>query len=383
MELEQLEWRPGLGWRQTTGGLSRAPALVLLFAAREVLDRDREECLAPLLRRYPGVPLVGCSAAGEIRDIRVGDGGAVAVALAPRQGHIRVESREVTAANSRICGAALGQALAGPDLRLVFVLAEGVALNGTALVAGLRETLPPDCILTGGLAADGDRFQVTRVVVDHRVSSGLAAAVGFYGPSWRVGYGSVGGWDSFGPDRLITKASGNVLYELDGRPALALYRRYLGELAAGLPATGLYFPLSLRRQLGDEAGLVRTLMAINEADGSLTFAAEIPEGHYARLMKANFERLIDGAGLAAECSRQQDASASPCLALLVSCVGRKLLLEQRVEEELERVREVLGPEALLTGFYSYGEICPQTTPAGGGRCELHNQTMTITTLGED
>ena len=362
MELEQLEWRPGLGWRQTTGGLSRAPALVLLFAAREVLDRDREECLAPLLRRYPGVPLVGCSAAGEIRDIRVGDGGAVAVALAPRQGHIRVESREVTAANSRICGAALGQALAGPDLRLVFVLAEGVALNGTALVAGLRETLPPDCILTGGLAADGDRFQVTRVVVDHRVSSGLAAAVGFYGPSWRVGYGSVGGWDSFGPDRLITKASGNVLYELDGRPALALYRRYLGELAAGL---------------------VRTLMAINEADGSLTFAAEIPEGHYARLMKANFERLIDGAGLAAECSRQQDSAASPCLALLVSCVGRKLLLEQRVEEELERVREVLGPEALLTGFYSYGEICPQTTPAGGGRCELHNQTMTITTLGED
>jgi len=191
-----------------------------------------------------------------------------------------------------------------------------------------------------------------------------------------VGYGSRGGWDPFGPERVVTRSRGNVLYEVDGRSALALYKTYLGTHARDLPASGLLFPLSLRTRGG--SGVVRTILAVDEAAQSMTFAGDVPEGAYVRLMKANFDRLIDGAVSAARTSYEAIGSVVPDLAILISCVGRKLVLKQRVEEEVEGVRDIMGA-APLTGFYSYGEISPFTPSA---RCELHNQTMTITTLSE-
>jgi hypothetical protein len=169
-----------------------------------------------------------------------------------------------------------------------------------------------------------------------------------------------------------------VLYEMDGNSALELYKKYLGEHASGLPATGLFFPLSIRTSAGT-AGVVRTILSVNEEEQSMTFAGDIPEGAFARLMKANFDRLIDGAIGAAKTSYQALGSASPDLAILISCVGRKLVLKQRVEEEVEGVRDILGSHTVLTGFYSYGEISPFTPDT---KCTLHNQTMTITTFLE-
>jgi hypothetical protein len=260
----------------------------------------------------------------------------------------------------------------------VFVLSDGLRVNGSDLVRGLTQQLPKQVTVTGGLAGDGDRFQETLVFWNDAPEKDTIAAIGLYGSRLKVGYGSLGGWDPFGPERLITRSQGNVLYELDGRSALELYKQYLGEHAAGLPATGLLFPLSLRSQEGD-VGVVRTILAINEKERSMTFAGDVPEGAYARLMKANFDRLIDGAIGAAKTSYQAIGAQSPELAILISCVGRKMILKQRTEEEVEGVREVLGPNAIMTGFYSYGEISPFTPSA---RCELHNQTMTITTFLE-
>jgi hypothetical protein len=120
-------------------------------------------------------------------------------------------------------------------------------------------------------------------------------------------------------------------------------------------------------------------MAIDEENQSMTFAGDMPEGGYARLMKANFDRLIDGAGDAAHATSETLGASKPELALLISCVGRKLVLKQRVEEEVEGVRDVLGEDTVLAGFYSYGEICPH---GAFTQCELHNQTMTITTFSE-
>jgi hypothetical protein len=214
---------------------------------------------------------------------------------------------------------------------------------------------------------------------DETLKDNMIAALGFYGNRLRVGFGSLGGWDPFGPERLITRSQGNVLYELDRRSALDLYKLYLGEHAKGLPATGLLFPLSLRMKTG-ETGVVRTILSVDEEEQSMTFAGDVPEGAYARLMKANFDRLIDGAIGAAQASYQALGSTSPHLAVLISCIGRKLVLRQRIEEEVEGVRDVLGDRTILTGFYSYGEICPFST---GAKCELHNQTMTITTFLEE
>ncbi|HUK55712.1 MAG TPA: FIST C-terminal domain-containing protein [Nitrospiria bacterium] len=168
------------------------------------------------------------------------------------------------------------------------------------------------------------------------------------------------------------------MYELDGKSALDLYRNYLGEHAKGLPATGLLYPLSLRIQEGT-AGVVRTILSIDERERSMTFAGDVPEGAYARLMKANFDRLIDGAVGAAKISHEAIGSSAPDLAILISCVGRRLVLKQRIEEEVEGVQEILGDRTVLTGFYSYGEISPFSRDA---KCELHNQTMTITTFSE-
>jgi hypothetical protein len=245
-------------------------------------------------------------------------------------------------------------------------------------VRGLAAGLPDAVAVTGGLSGDGARFERTLVGIDGEVAPGRVATVGFYGDSLRVGYGSVGGWDPFGPERVITRSSGNVLYELDGCSALALYRRYLGHHAADLPASGLLFPLSLRIPR-EETSVVRTILAIDEEAQSLTFAGDVPEGSLARLMRANFERLIDGASGAGVASGQSHGPGAAQLAILISCVGRKLILRQRVEEEVEGVRDVLGDQAVLAGFYSYGEISPFSAST---RCELHNQTMTITTLTE-
>lgn len=233
--------------------------------------------------------------------------------------------------------------------------------------------------MTGGLAGDGDRFQETLVFWDNPPARDTIAILGFYGDRLRVGYDSLGGWDPFGPERIITRSKGNVLYEFDGHSAHELYKKYLGEHAKGLPATGLLFPLSIRTKAG-KPGVVRTILSVNEQEQSMTFAEDVSEGAYARLMKANFDRLIDGATGAAKTSCQGVGSASPDLAVLISCVGRKLVLKQLIEEEVEGVQRVLGDRTILTGFYSYGEICPFIS---GAHCELHNQMMTITTFLEE
>jgi len=169
-----------------------------------------------------------------------------------------------------------------------------------------------------------------------------------------------------------------VLYELDGKPALDLYRKYLGDHAGELPSSGLLFPLSLRTSYED-AGVVRTLLAIDDSTGSMTFAGDMPQDSYTRLMRTNFDRLIDGASLAASATYAAVGTHSPDLAILISCAGRKMVLKQRTAEEVESVRDILGMSAVLAGFYSYGEISPFTPSA---RCELHNQTMTVTALTE-
>jgi len=171
----------------------------------------------------------------------------------------------------------------------------------------------------------------------------------------------VGGWDSFGPERLITKSKANVLYELDSQPALEIYKKYLGDYAKDLPGSGLLFPLSIRMKDTDDA-IVRTILNVNEEDKSVTFAGNMPEGSYARLMKANFDRLIDGASNAAQNSMKKE-SQKPELAILISCVGRKLVLNQRIEEEVEVIRAIYGdkrrsPVSILTVKYHLPSTFP-------------------------
>ena len=376
MIIEQCRWTTEHGWTNPPEGGTDID-LVFLFGGRSVLQT--RSILDELRSVYPGACLFGCSTAGEILDTQVTDDTLVTTAVSFDRSRCCCVSIHIGETGSSL---EAGQDLAGllehEGLVHVFVLSDGIRVNGSDLLRGLAGRLPTGVSVTGGLAGDSDRFEETFVICDEVVSRGTIGAIGFYGKALHVGFGSLGGWDPFGPERLITRSTGNVLFEMDGVSALDLYKRYLGNHASELPASAMLFPLSIRRP-GDSTGLVRTILAVDEDKCSMTFAGDVPEGAYAQLMEANFDRLIDGAIGAAKESVDGLGGADAELALLISCVGRKMVLRQRVEEELEGVREILGPGAILTGFYSYGEICPVKE---GFNAELHNQTMTITTLSE-
>lgn len=377
MDIEQARWTAAAGWEPHPPGLLQDAQLAFVFGGPDALTNT--SLWDAVTAAHPEALRFGCSTAGDIFGTQVSDDSLVVTAV--RLDRTRVVGRSTCIAgpeDSLRAGERLAQALEHEGLVHVFVVSDGIHVNGSQLVEGLARSLPPEVTVTGGLSGDGPRFKKTLVIAEDRPQPSAISAVGFYGASLRVGYASLGGWDPFGPERLITRSTGNVLYELDGRSALELYKTYLGPHAGELPASGLLFPLSLRTREGDTP-VVRTILSVDEEHSSMTFAGDVPEGSFARFMKANFDRLIDGAVGAARTSYEAVGSASPELALLVSCVGRKLVLKQRVEEEVEGVREVLGDRTILAGFYSYGEISPFTPDA---RCELHNQTMTITTLSE-
>lgn len=378
MILEQASWSAADDWQPAPPGRSGLAAqLVLVFGSRAALQTTA--VIDDIRRAYPAAYITGCSTAGEICDTRVLDEHVVATAIAFDRTPLTVAAVRLSEGLSdEEVGAQLGERLVVDDLRHVLVLSDGLHVNGSELVRGLTGRLPGDVSVTGGLSADGSRFQETVVLVDGVPQDRTVVGIGLRGESIRVGFGSVGGWDTFGPERIVTRACGNVLRELDGQSALGLYRRYLGDHASDLPASGLLFPLSVRTDR-ESHGVVRTILSVSAADDTMTFAGDIAEGSYARLMRANFDRLIEGASGAARISAGAIAGRSAELALLISCVGRKMVLKQRVEEEVEGVREIVGPGTTLAGFYSYGEIAPFTP---GAKCELHNQTMTITTLSE-
>lgn len=358
---------------------SLQPHLVLVFASLEAMQALDAACVQALI---PQAQWVGCSTAGEISGQGVYDGSIVLTALQFDQPAFRVASVALAGmADSQAAGQRLATCLAHPDLRHVLVLGQGADINGSALVDGLTGTLGSAVVVSGGLAGDGGRFTGARVWGPDGISATSVVGIGFDGPGWNISHGSMGGWQRFGPVRTVTRSAGNVLYELDGERALDIYKRYLGDYAAQLPASGLLFPWSVLGSDAQAEGITRTLLGISEAEGSLIMAGDIPQGGQLQLMHASVDALVDAAEQAAETAHtnQTTTSQGQALALLVSCVGRKLVMGARVDEEVEAVSQMLGQHTTLAGFYSNGEISPHIHSTN---CKLHNQTMTITLLSE-
>lgn len=376
MQIQTFTHQFGVGWSsELPSELDSDQTLLVAFGASEY--GDAPAALAELAAAFPRSARAGCSSAGEILGQVVTDHSLVVAAVRFEHTAVAAASTRLAAtADSAAAGARLGAELAPHRPRLVMVLSDGLGVNGSALAKGLSEALPAGTMIVGGLAADGDRFARTWVLVDGMPQAGFVTAVALTGPLV-AGTGSQGGWDTFGPERRVTRAEGNVLYELDGRPALALYKDYLGILAQGLPASALRFPLSIREDPDRGVPVVRTILAVDEAAQSMTFAGDVPTGWRAQLMRSSPDRLIAGAmRSAADAASGMDGA--PVLALAISCVGRRLLLGQRADEETEATLEALPPGSHQIGFYAYGEI----SSVGSAHCELHNQTMALTTLRE-
>lgn len=376
MRTEQLSWTEASGWKSNSGGTGPAN-LVLYFGKRKALANGAR--YDELRAKFPAAHLLGCSTGGQIRNRDIIDDEIAAVALNFNATTVKLASAPAEGATgSRVCGETIGRQLAGDGLAGIFVLSDGLNVNGSELVAGIASAVGPQVPLSGGLAGDGADFASTLVGGDCAPRKHLVAAVGFYGNAVRFGHGSAGGWDEFGPHRRITRSQGNVLFELDGKPALDIYKRYLAEDAAGLPGTALQFPLRIRNPQQAKYQMVRTVLAVDHTMDSMTFAGDMPQGWAAQFMHGNFTRLTAGA---ADAARQAVATIGERdgVAIMVSCIGRRLLMGNRTIDEVSAAGSVLGSDMPRLGFYSYGEI----TPTGAaGSSQLQNQTMTVTTISE-
>ncbi len=357
--------------------LAHEAQLVLGFGGKSALSEA--SVYNSLKTQFPNAQIALCSTAGEIFGAEVLDDSLSVSAMHFDKTSVQTCGINISDFGSSFdAGAALVKGLPTENLRYVLVLSDGGKVNGSELVRGIESHINHTIPVTGGLAGDGANFQSTLVGLNAAPASGNILAIGFYGDAIRIGHGSMGGWEMFGLEKTITKSTSNELFEIDGKNALELYKQYLGNYANELPGSALLFPLSIK--LSDDAEpIVRTILSINNETNSMIFAGDVPEGAKVRFMKANFDKLIDAASVAAENCLHGVDNKNPKLALLISCVGRKIILNRRVEEEVASVREMLGNKVITTGFYSYGEISPI---AENVRCELHNQTMTITTFDE-
>jgi len=327
---------------------------------------------------YPNAEIVGASSSGNVLGSKISDKSIVATAISFFKSTVKVnivdfnENDDLEEVSKNLI-----LNLPSENLQSIFIISDGLNMNGSTLAKGVNLE-KKNILITGGLAGDGARFKKTLVMANAAPKSNRIVAIGFYGENIHVSSGCYAGWKEFGIERVITKATANIVYEIDDEPALTLYKRYLGDEAKNLPASGLRFPLNIKNS-EDSKSTARTLLAINEQKQSLTFAGDIPEGSLAKLMKADVDGLKDGSGIAAE--KILKTNSEIALGLVVSCLGRKLVMNDLVDEELEIIEEVVGTNVHLTGFYSYGELAPFSDELMN--CQLHNQTMTLTVIYED
>ncbi len=356
------------------------PHLVMVFGGVGYFEEPART--QPLFDALAGVPMLGCSTAGEIDADGVLDGTLTVSAIRFDRPNLRIEATDIgEMEDSFAAGERLGAKLAGSGLHSAIVFGQGVRINGSALIGGIAKAVGPGVLLSGGLAGDNGAFSRTWTIANGQASDRSIVALGIYDSTIKITHGSFGGWKPFGPVRHVTRSEGNVLFELDNEPALAVYKRYLGDYASRLPGSGLLFPFAMRTSQREEVGIIRTILGIDEAAGSLILAGEIHRDGYLQLMHASTDALVEAAMQAAEQARagMNGAGNNEGLAVLVSCVGRKLAMAGRVDEEVEAVSDTLGRNFAVTGFYSNGEISPDHA---GPECHLHNQTMTITLITE-
>lgn len=355
------------------------PDLILVFGGVSFFETSK---LADALRKLaPNSAIAGCSTAGEISVDRVYDNSCVVNALKfDKTGIVCVATVIAGMSDSFGAGERLATLLPAEGLRAVMVFGTGVAINGSALVAGMQAKLAPNVTISGGLAADGGAFKQTWTMGPHGSQDNEIVAIGMYGDNVCVSYGTFAGWEPFGPARKVTRCEENVLYELDGERALDIYKRYLGDYAKDLPGSGLLFPFEMLGEDQEKSNIFRTILGIDEEQGSLTLAGDIDAKGYLKLMHSSTDKLIEGAETAAKTALGGgNRGTGDALAVLVSCIGRKLVMGDRVDEEIEAVSDVLGKNTTVTGYYSNGEIAGTTFH---GECHLHNQTMTITWISE-
>ena len=353
--------------------------LVLVFGNRYLLEKDT--IYKEIRTLFKEGNIVFGSTSGNITSASVEDDNLTITAIEFEKSSYLIKTSNVLSSVSNSSSYNIGKDLitqfSQENLKHVFVVSEGSFINGSQLTKGMNAATDNNLLITGALCGDAARFEKTISSYNENPKSGEIVAIGLYGDSLEVSFSIRGGWTPFGPERIVTKSKDNVLFELDNKPALDLYKTYLGEKSKELPGAALLYPLKVK-STNDKQSIVRTILNINEEDNSMILAGDILENSKVQLMMTNVDNIVNAAEIAAQ-QAIKFRKKKPELAILVSCIGRKLVLDQRVEEEIEEVIEVIGNNTTVCGLYSYGEIAPFH---GENNCQLHNQTMTITLISE-
>lgn len=351
--------------------------LVLVFADRLLLEDDG--VLSNIKSEFPYSHIVYASTAGEIIDVDVLENSVTVVAIEFEKSSFIVKTDNIFNhdKNTKELGIALAREMPTDGLKHLFVLSEGSFVSGTSLIKGLEQDIADNVSITGGLCGDNLRYEKTLASYNEKPKEGEIILIGFYGESLEITFASYGGWQAFGPERVITKSEGSTLYEIDGKSSLDLYKKYLGDKAGEFAKSALLYPLNVKAP-GKDNAVVRAVVTPDHENGSMIFADAVPQDSRVQLIMVSPDDIANGAQTASTLA-MQDRITKPQLALVISCIGRKVVMNQRVEEEIELVNEIVGSQAAIAGFYSYGEIAPFH---GTRECELHNQTMTLTLISE-
>jgi hypothetical protein len=377
MRTIQLKKRKNRDWEYLSPKIILIKPLVLVFGNRYLLEDHY--IYSDIKALFPDGHLVFGSTSGDITANTVADDSITITAIEFDRSHFEIKTSNVLNADldSYKTGKDLINQFSKEGLKHVFVVSDGSFINGSQLTKGMNAATKDNLLITGGLCGDAARFEKTLASYNENPKSGEIVAIGFYGDTFEVSFSIYGGWTPFGPERIVTKSQDNILYELDGKPALDLYKKYLGDKSNELPGAALLYPLNVKSENEDQS-FVRTILNIDEKQNTMILAGDIPENSIVQLMMTNVDQIANASELAAKQALAKRKN-KPQLALLVSCIGRKLVLDQRVEEEIEEVTSVLGMDTTICGFYSYGEIAPFDLEIN---CQLHNQTMTITLISE-
>lgn len=377
MKIVQAFLQKNLDWNYTKSRQNLKNPLVLVLGNRQLLED--KNIIKKIRDEFPYEHIVFGSTSGEIVDTKVIDNAVHVTAIEFEKSSFVVKNGNIKDYNfdANLLGESLSNQIPKEGLKHLLVVSEGSFVNGSSLIAGIENVMSNEVPISGGICGDDDKFEKTLASYKEDPKTGEVIIIGLYGESLEISVASFGGWITFGPERLITKSTANVLYEIDDKPALELYRKYLGDKANELPRASLFYPLHVKAE-NKEIPVVRTILSINENQNSMTLAGDVPINSTVQLMMASVDGLSEGAMKAAK-KAMENREKTPEFAFLVSCIGRKLVMDQRVEEELEEVKKTIGNQVVMSGFYSYGEIAPF---GKNSSCELHNQTMTLTLISE-
>ena len=368
---------------------SENPDALIIFAAPKFNHKKMLKGVTSITKK---TPMIGGTTAGEISTFGLSVNSVVIMALKSKDVKFYVGIGQGISKNEENAGKELARNVlkkaSKKTAKSLIMLPDGLAGDGLRVIQGVQKILGEYFEIVGGSLGDEDKFKNTYQYYNGKVYQDTVVGMLFCSDKIKTGTGVRSGWESVGSRFKCTKAKGNIVYKFGDKTALQVYTEYLGSARAKkLPAIGLEYPMGLVDERAKIEGYdyfqIRCPLAVNEKDGSVTFAAAIPEGKEVTLTYSSRTSIINGSKLSAIQSRKTLGGATPKLIMMFSCVARKMVLGRRTNDEINSVKQVFGKNIPLIGFYTYGEIGPIDKRIQSLKStRWHNETVVLWVLGE-